>query len=144
MMGHGHIDPAARHAEICRDRLAEHAARLAFLEARLELTEAQKPLFNKWRQAVLDNAAKEKATCLGLAPKAGTPPTIVEREAQEQTILSQKLQGLQSSHAALQALYDSLTASQRQILDHPHRHGHHEDEGGWGMMHGGFGPMEPR
>jgi hypothetical protein len=141
-MGRGPGNPAW-HAEMCQDREAAAAARLAYLEAKLKPTAAQKPLFDKWRQALLDSAAKEKAACLSVTPPAGGPPSIVEREAHLQAMLSAKLQGLQNSHAALQALYDSLTPAQREILDRPH-HGRHGKGGeGWGM-HGGYGPMGPR
>ena len=121
---HQHGDMAAHHKEMCGNLTAHHAARLAFVESKLELTEAQKPLFNKWRQVILDNAAKAKTACLAMTPKADTPVTIVDRQSHAEMMLAAKLDAMKSSHAALQALYDSLTPDQRKVLDHP-QHGHH-------------------
>ncbi len=49
-MGHHRPDPATMAKEMCSDRLAWQVARLAYLESKLDLTDAQRPLFNKWRQ----------------------------------------------------------------------------------------------
>ena len=130
---HHHPDMAELHKAMCGDRLAHEAAHLAFVEAKLELTEAQKPLFAKFRQIVLDSAAKEKAACLATTPKADAKPTILDREAHAEAMLAAKLDGLKASKGALQALYDSLTPTQRHVLDHS---GHH---GGWGHHHGMMG-----
>ena len=89
-----HPDFAAMHKSMCEDHQAEAAARLAFVEVKLGLTDAQKPLFAKWRQAVLDSAAKQKATCLADAPKTDQhqPPTVLEREAKADA-LAAKISG---------------------------------------------------
>ena len=133
-MGHHRPDPATMAKEKCSDRLAWQVARLAYLESKLDLTDAQRPLFNKWRQLRLDDAAKEKASCTAEGAKASWRGTVVERDARLQAMLSARLQGLQASHAALQSLYDGLTPAQREILDHP-RHRGGEKHRGW---QGGF------
>jgi hypothetical protein len=135
-----HPDRVAMHKDMCADQQAREAGRLAFLEAKLDLTDAQKPLFTKWRQALLESAGKQKAACLAAAPKTELAPTIVEHEAHNEAMLSARLASLQSSRPALQSLYDSLSPAQRQILDRPAHHGHGGGPGGpdhLEMMHGG-------
>jgi hypothetical protein len=134
-------DMATHHRDMCSDQQAGHAARLAWLETKLELTDAQKPLFAKFKQTVLDNAAKEKAACLAVQPATDAPLTILDHEKQAEAMLSAKLASLQASRAPLQALYESLTPAQRKIVDGAHHGGHggmmmmmHEH-----MMHGGMG-----
>jgi Spy/CpxP family protein refolding chaperone len=140
-----HPDFAAMHKSMCEDHQAGAAARLAFVEVKLGLTDAQKPLFAKWRQAVLDNATKQKSACLAEAPKtdAHQQPTVLEREAKAEEMLTAKLQMLQSTKAPLKAFYDSLTDAQKETFNHMHHegrgHGHH---GGWGG-HGGEGGDHP-
>src|SRR5208337_4308756 len=43
-------DPGAWHQHFCTERYARKAAHLAYLEAKLNLTEQQKPNWGKWRQ----------------------------------------------------------------------------------------------
>jgi Spy/CpxP family protein refolding chaperone len=129
-----HKDRAAMHQQMCAERFADRAGRLAYLEAKLALTEQQRPLFNQWRQSVLDGAGKERAACQALTVSENAPPTIVQREDHLEKMLAAKLQDMQSSRPALQALYDALTPTQRAVLDHPHhRHGNMHRP----MMHGG-------
>src|ERR1700744_5399035 len=117
-------DRAAMHKEMCEDRLAGGPAPKGYVEAKLGLTDAQKPLFAKWRQAVLDSAAKQKTACLAEAPKtdAHQEPTILEREARAEEMLTAKLQMLQSTKAPLKAFYDSLSDAQKETFNHMHRH----------------------
>ena len=128
-----HPDHAAMHKEMCEDALAHTAAKLAYVEARIGLTDAQKPLFAKWRQAVLDGAGKRKAACLAEAPPKTPPaaPTVIEREAHEEAALQARLQLLQSTRPALQAFYDSLSEAQKESFNHMHEQAM--------RAHGGFG-----
>ena len=139
-MMHHHPDHAAMHKSMCEDRQAFSAARLAFVEVKLNLADAQKPLFAKWRQAVLDNAAKQKTACLAQAPKTDAVPTVIEREAHEEAMLQARLQTLQSTRPALQAFYDSLTDAQKETFNHLHHHGRH----GHGHGDGEHGPFMHR
>jgi hypothetical protein len=136
---HQHGDMAAHHKEMCGDLTAHHAARLAYVETKLELTDAQKPLFNKWRQVILDNAAKAKTDCLAMTPKTDAKPTILDRQTHAEMMLAAHLDAMKASHAALQALYDSLTPAQRQVLDSPkHHHGMMMMHRMMGMQHDGM------
>lgn len=127
-----HPDFAALHKSLCEDRQAHAAAKLAYVEVKLGLTDAQKPLFAKWRQAVLDGEAKEKTACLAETPQGGAsqPPTVLERESHEETALQARLDLLKSTRPALQAFYDSLTDAQKESFNRLHDHhlrGHHGD-----------------
>src|SRR5271165_3523691 len=102
-----------RPQERCAERYARRAARLAYLEARLSLTDQQKPAFAKWRQARLDAAEKRRAACLQHQPGQDQQLTALDREARREKILSEKLQTMQATRPALQALYDSLSAEQK-------------------------------
>lgn len=138
-------DLTSWHKSMCGERYAHQTAHLAYLQARLDLTEAQKPAFHKWADAVGQTAGLERDACLANAPKATTPPTIIDRETAIATEMRIKLQGLESTRPALQALYEQLSTDQRAILDHPHggpggHHGEHFDghgEEGEGPRHMG-------
>ena len=136
---HHHADFAAMHKSMCEDHAARTAAKLAYVETKLSLTDAQKPLFAKWRQAAMDSATKQKTACLAEAPpKPDAQPTVLEREQHEEAMLSARLQSLQSTRPALEAFYNSLTDAQKDSFNHMHHHGHHQGddhEGHEGFMH---------
>lgn len=140
---HHRPDPAEMHRDHCANHLAMAAARLAYVETKLELTEQQKPLFNKWRQIRLDHAAKEKSSCLSQKPQSDGQ-SILDRETRQEAMLIARLQTMQDSHAALQALYTTLTPDQRKILDHP-RHGgwRHRHWKKWGGAQPDAAPSQP-
>jgi len=133
---HHHPDFAALHKTMCEDHAAHTAAKLAFVEAKLNLTDAQKPLFAKWRQAVLDSAGKQKTACLAEpAPKPDAKPTVLEHEQREEAMLSARLQMLQSSRPALEAFYNSLTDAQKDSFNRMHEEHMHRHMGHEGPMH---------
>ncbi len=107
--------------ERCVDRLAWRAARRAYVETKLDLTPAQRPLWDKVQSAAQTEAQKERQLCASL--KAGTAATLLDRMDRMQQFLSARLDGLQAARPALQALYQALTPQQQTILDHPFRHG---------------------
>jgi hypothetical protein len=126
MMQQHHRDFASLHKSMCEDHQARSAAKLAYVEVKLGLTDAQKPLFAKWRQAVLDSAAKQKTACLAETPKGDMKqPTILERESHEEGLLQAKLDMLKSTRPTLQSFYDSLTDAQKEEFNHLHEHGMH-------------------
>src|SRR5215469_1066416 len=83
-------DFAARHAEMCKDLYAREVGRTAYLEARLQLTPAQQPLFETWKNVVLANAGERSKTCASMTPPA-QPPSIVEMMRLEQARLEGRL-----------------------------------------------------
>jgi hypothetical protein len=103
--------------ERCINRLAWRAARRAYVETKLDLTAAQRPLWDKVQTAAQTEAQKERQLCASL--KASATPTVVERMARMQEFLSARLDGLAAAKPAVEALYQALTPAQRAILDHP-------------------------
>ncbi len=126
------------HQKMCTERYAQKAARLAYLDAKLALTDQQRPAWNKWRQIKLDAAEQRRSACLQHQAKEGATPTAPDREARMEKFLSARLAQLQASKPALQALYDTLSPEQKTLFDqatawHGHRRHHH------GYWHGGHG-----
>jgi LTXXQ motif family protein len=121
----------------CTEHYAIKAAHLAYLEAKLELTDQQRDLWTKWRQTKLDAATQHRTRCL--EPRTEKKrPTVVEREERMEKFLSTKLQLLQAERPALLALYNALTPEQKIIFDESHgrrgswgrqRHEHREQHG---------------
>lgn len=116
---------AATMQQMLKDRCAERSARIAggvaYLEARLKPTAAQLPAWNKWRDITLTNARNAEQACTERpVPAKDSFPTIVERRAFMLKMLSMRVDALKASQPALEALYQSLDAGQKEILD---RHG---------------------
>ena len=105
------------HQQACTERYAKTVARFAYLEAKLSLTEPQKSSFEKWRQVKLDIAERQRTACLQHEQGKHEEQTALDREARIEKALSTRLQDLQASRPALQALYDSLSAGQKVIFD---------------------------
>ena len=142
-MHEGH-DPVAWHKQMCAERYAHAAGRLAYLEARLDLTEAQRAPFAALQKVALENAAKTRATCLANVPAKDAHPTILDKETKMVAFLTQRLQSLQASRPALEKLYEALTPEQREILDRlpggGRHHGMHPGMMQHDMMQHGDGP----
>ncbi len=119
-------DPGQWMKGMCVERFARSASRIAYLEARLQLTSDQQPLFDKWQQEVAGGAAKERDNCLASIPAAGQKPTFLDRESGIEKMMAAKLATMQASRPALEALYQSLTPEQRVAFDRP-MHRHHGD-----------------
>jgi hypothetical protein len=101
----------------CIDRLAWRAARRAYVEAKLNLTAEQRPLWDKVQSIAEAQQQKERQLCQSLKP--GTESTVLDRLDRAQQFLSARLDALQSARPAVQALYQALTPVQRAIMDHP-------------------------
>jgi LTXXQ motif family protein len=108
-------DPQQR----CIDRLAWHAAQRAYLETELDLTAAQRPLWDKLQSIAQAEQQKERQWCQQRKP--GEQSTALDRMDRAQQFLSARLDAVQSAKPALQALYQALTPEQRAIMDHPFR-----------------------
>ena len=144
-------DFAAMHAEMCKDLYAREVGRAAYLEARLQLTATQQPLFETWKNVVLANAGERSKTCAAMSPPA-QPPSIVEVMQHEQTRLEARLAAVQAEMPALSALYQALSPEQQRALmadGHgrgPHGHFGHERGEHDGPAHDGprdDGPDRP-
>ncbi len=105
--------------ERCIDRIARRAARRAYVEAKLDLTAQQRPLWDKLQGIAQGEQQKERQLCQELKPREES--TLLDRIDRAQQFLSTRLDALQSAKPALQALYQSLTPEQQAIIDHPFR-----------------------
>jgi hypothetical protein len=103
----------------CVERLARRAGLRAYIEAKLDLTAAQRPLWQKVQDAAGAEAQKERQLCDTMKPGAGA--TVLDRLGRMQQFLSMRLAGLTALKPALEALYNSLTSEQKQIIDDPFR-----------------------
>jgi hypothetical protein len=122
---------ADEHQQVCTERYAHIVARLAYLEARLELTAEQHPLWDRWRDAVISGADQHRALCRQSPFRSGGHTTIVERQAYFGQITAARAQALQKAQPPLEALYQALNPEQREVLDRPmigHRHHHGRDD----------------
>jgi len=129
---YSHHDPALRMKTMCIEHFARSAGRMAYLEAKLQLSADQQPLWDKWRQAVAAGAEKERADCLADVPPAGTQPTALDRDTHIEKMMTAKVASLQAARPALEALYASLTPDQRAAFDRPMSMDGHQ---GWRHRH---------
>lgn len=113
----GAKDMAARRAAMCGEIPARAAGRLAYLQVRLDLTAAQTPLFERWKNVRLAAARRMQAQCAagpktnrGMRAQAASP---VERLAREEDMLKARLADIGAERPALTALYASLTDAQK-------------------------------
>jgi len=135
-----------RRNAMCQEVYARATGRFAALEVRLNLTGAQVPAFARWRDLRLAAAKSRAGECAsrplpqpgagrgGRGPNA-TPLSPVERLTREETMLQHRLSDIQAERPALDALYTSLNATQRQTLAREARAG--AGRGGFGRP--GFG-----
>jgi hypothetical protein len=108
----------ARLKQMCEDRYAREAGRVAYLEARLKLTSTQQPLFARWKEAALDIARRRGADC---------SQRVTQRDRKEE-MLKRRIADLDAERPALSALYGALSPEQRESLSPGRR----------GMMAGGM------
>jgi hypothetical protein len=132
-----HGDMTAMHKQMCLEGYAHTSARLGYLQGMLGLTDQQQAVWNRYRQAVLDQAGKRRTACSEMAPEARAKLTVLDHEAHQEKMLEAELQGLQATRPALEALYNGLTAEQKATFDRVAMHQHHGHEAGaFGMHHG--------
>ncbi|HEY5346722.1 MAG TPA: Spy/CpxP family protein refolding chaperone, partial [Rhizomicrobium sp.] len=154
-MGPHRPDPAemaARMKDMCADGYARAVGRLAYIETKLELTPAQKPLFARWKNVKLDAANARRGACADHTPQMADQHhhDILERMTREEDTLKHRLAELQAERPALEALINSLTPEQKHAFGHDHHeHGMMMGMMGRGMMARGMMPggdhpgMEP-
>jgi len=139
-------DRAAWRHRVCTEHYARTVGRVAYLEAKLELTPDQQPLWAKWRDAVNAGAAPVRDACSQSPSQSGERPNVVERQAYIGRVVMARAQALQNAQPALAALYEALHPEQREILDRPpggHHGWHHGPHGGpQGRGPQGQGPQQ--
>jgi hypothetical protein len=104
-----------RFAEMCIDRQARAAGALAYLEARLALTDKQQPQFERWKKIKL--ASVKEADC---SPPPTGAPSIVDGLKHEEKMLRARLAEVKAETPALEALLAVLSPEQKNAF-RPHQ-----------------------
>jgi predicted lipid-binding transport protein (Tim44 family) len=94
-------------------RLERVNGHLAFLEAELKISEAQRPLWAAFAQAVRSSAEKHN-TMASMA--SGPDATPVDRLAHQEHALAQRLDGVRAIKTALAPLYAALSEAQKKTF----------------------------
>lgn len=105
--------------QACIDRLARRAGLVAYIGAKLDLTAQQRPLWDKIRDTVNDEAQQEHKLCDTIKPPA--EETALDRLARMEQMAAARADGLRAVIPEVRQLYQQLTPEQRAILDHPFR-----------------------
>jgi hypothetical protein len=109
--------------ERCEERLARRAGFIAYTVAKLNLTAQQKTLWDKLNASMQSAGDKERQLCDKLPAEAGQQGqgTILDRMSRREQFLQARLQAMQQTRPALEALYNALTPEQKAVVDHPFR-----------------------
>lgn len=115
---------------MCQESVARRIGMRAYMKAKLDLKAEQMAAWNAYEKAADEVSAKSKARCTAMPEKVETPPNFTERMTQREDMMKARLESLQATKPALQALYATLTAEQKVVFDRPmggrgghHRHG---------------------
>jgi len=104
---------------MCQNMVARRIGNRAYLKARLDLKPEQMSAWNAFEKAADDVSAKDKARCAALPQERATAMTYVDRQNMREEFLKSRLEAMQATKPALQALYASLTPEQKEIMDQP-------------------------
>ena len=145
-------DMQKHHAEMCADGYAHAVGEFAYLEARLSLSDKQKPAFDRWKNAVLGATKTHSGECSEMKIPEEHGHSLVEALKRHEKRMKERLADLQAQMPSLEALTAQLSDEQKHILDraamhammdrmhgmeeHMHGMGEHMD----GMMHRDGGP----
>jgi len=111
-------NPGQGGAQFCDDMKARQAARFTFIEERLKLTPAQKPLFDRWKAARQSVAAERLANCgKALANRDAARPSLAERNTRMEQRLKTRLANLEKMRGPQEALYNALTDDQKKLFE---------------------------
>jgi len=119
MMGPGMMSMMSMMASMGQMMAPEHIeGRLAFLETELGITEAQRPLWDTFADALRANArgmAAAMADMQGMMPAQSA--ALPQRIELQERMLAARLDGLRQVNAALQPLYAALDDAQKRTAD---------------------------
>jgi hypothetical protein len=101
----------------CREHFAHASGYLAYLQARLELTEDQQPLWGKWQQKLQASAMTEETDCLADRARLGSKPNALQREDAFVRAVGARLEAVKAARPELEALYGALTPAQQEVFD---------------------------
>ena len=91
--------------------------RLAFLKTELKITDAQLPLWNKFADALRNNAKTMGEVMRGGTASGGQSATLPERLATREKFLTARLDALRNLKAAVDPLYAALSDEQKKTAD---------------------------
>jgi hypothetical protein len=110
--------------ERCSDRYAASVGKMAYIETRLTLSTAQKPLFDRWKIVRLDQAKEHQALCVASTHRnRAEKPTPVDRMTHQEDRLKSHLAQIEAERPVFTVLYASLNLDQQVVLSHLHSHG---------------------
>ncbi len=138
---HFNVEDMQKHrAKMCADLTPRAIGKLAYLEAKLQLTDKQKPLFERWKNAILSSVKAHQATCM-TAKMPGWNANVVDMAKRQQKMMETHLADLKAQMPALEALVGSLNAEQNKILDRAAMRMMHDRAGMMDRMHDAMGRM---
>jgi hypothetical protein len=111
------VPDGGRRPDICLEGFARGAAHLAYLQAILQLTAAQQPLWDKWEKAMRADAALGRSICESGRAARGQPPSALDRDADLARAASAHLDAQKAARPDLEALYGALNPAQRAVFD---------------------------
>jgi len=114
-------DMQKHRAEFCSDIAPRAVGKLAYLEARLQLTDRQKPLFERWKNTVLSSVNAHADKC-ATWKRPEMDASVVEKLKRQEQHLKTRLADLQAQMPALESLASSLNQDQMRILDRAAMH----------------------
>ncbi len=138
---------AERLQQMCGELYARQTGQLAYLETRLELTAAQRPQFQRWKDVKLASAKRRTDACTQASQSRAAMkdpaerPSPADRMAREETMLKQRLADIQAERPALEALYNGLSPEQKASLGNRRggaMRGHGMRRGGERQQRGGL------
>jgi hypothetical protein len=105
--------------QFCDERYAGEVGRMAYLETRLHLTDAEQPLFAHWKDVRLDAAKRQANDCAARTAADRDRADPVARLSREEAMLKERIADLDAERPAFSALYAALAPDQRQTLAPP-------------------------
>ena len=118
--GYGPSESGLPSRALCLDAIAREAGLRNYMAAKLNLTAPQRVLWQRLEKAAVSGADTRRKACANL-PVTAPPalPTLPIVMTQEKALLAARLAELIEVQPALAAVYDSLSAEQRVVLDPP-------------------------
>jgi hypothetical protein len=111
----------------CQDNYARETGRIAYIETRLNLTATQRPLFGRWKDVQLTIAKRHADECgqrmtrgsaerpdQASGQRSGQRSDPVARMDRQEAMLKQRLADLDAQKPVFAALYNGLSAEQRE------------------------------
>ena len=140
---HANKEEFAEHpAQKCSDIAPRAIGKLAYLEAKLALTDKQKPLFDRWKRVKLESVKAHANECATKTPRE-MDASIIDRLKMHEKMLKSRLADLQAEMPSIAALVASLSDEQKHALERTHEmfggHGMHGMHGMMERMHHGHG-----